>query len=119
MARVKRAQIKKTRTKKLFARASGFFLSRGKLRRQAEEAVMHARADAYRGRKEKKRQFRAMWIVRIGAALGPHGMSYSQFIHGLAVANIQLNRKQLSELAIHDAEAFATVVGQARQALGL
>jgi large subunit ribosomal protein L20 len=117
MARIKRAQIKKTRTRKLFERAKGFFLSRGKLRRQATEAVMHARADEFRGRKERKRQFRALWIARLAAALAPHGVSYSRFVHGLKLANITLNRKQLSELAIHEPQAFDAIVAQAQAAL--
>lgn len=117
MARVKRAQIRSTRKRKLFKRASGFFLSRGKLLRQANEAVMHAQADEFRGRREKKRQFRRLWIVRIGAALKPMGLSYSKFIHGLSKAGIEINRKMLSELAIHDPQGFDAIVAQARAAL--
>lgn len=118
MARIKRAQIRKTRTKNLFKRAKGFFLSRGKLRRQANEAVLHSRRDAYIGRKQKKRQFRALWIVRLSAALMATDLSYSRFIHGLTLAGISLNRKQLSEMAQHDAASFAAVVSAARKALG-
>lgn len=118
MARVKRAQIRKTRTKKLFQNSKGFFQQRGKTRRQANEAVMKARMYKFRGRKEKKRQFRQMWIARISAALLPHEMSYSRFIHGLNVANIELNRKMLSEIAIHEPEVFGQLVAKAREALG-
>jgi large subunit ribosomal protein L20 len=117
MARVKRAQIRKVRLRKLFKRTKGFFLSRRTTLRQAHEAVMHARRFKFRGRKEKKRQYRGLWIIRIGAALKPHGISYSRFIHGLKKAEIGLDRKQLSELAIHDAAAFTTVVSQAKAAL--
>lgn len=117
MARIKRAQIRKTRTKKLFARSKGFHLARSKTRRQAHEAVMHAKANAFIGRKQKKRQFRALWIQRIGAALMPHQLSYSKFMHGLTLAGISLNRKQLSELAIHEPDAFTGIVDQARAAL--
>lgn len=117
MARVKRAQNRRTRTTKLFKRASGFHLGRGNQRRQATEAVLKARAYAYRGRKEKKRQYRALWIQRISAALMQHDLSYSRFIHGLKTAGIDMNRKQLSELAIHDAAAFGKVVEAARAAL--
>jgi len=117
MARVKRAQIRKTRTKKLFDNASGFFGARGKTRRQANEAVMKARAYKFRGRKEKKRQYRQLWIARISAALMPHELSYSRFMHGLNKADIQLNRKMLSELAIQDADAFSEIVAAAKAAL--
>ena len=117
MARIKRAQIRKSRTAKLFKRSKGFHLARSKTRRQATEAVLHAKANAFIGRKQKKRQFRALWIQRIGAALMPHDLSYSKFMHGLKLASVELNRKQLSELAIHEPEAFGTVVAQARAAL--
>jgi large subunit ribosomal protein L20 len=117
MARIKRAQIRKTRTKKLFKRSKGFFGARGTTRRQTHEAVMHAKANEFRGRKERKRQFRALWITRISAALMPLDLKYSRFIHGLKLAEIDLNRKQLSEMAIHDPSAFEAVVGAARDAL--
>lgn len=117
MARIKRAQIRKTRTKKLFKRSKGFFGARGTTRRQTNEAVLKAKANEFRGRKEKKRQFRALWITRINAALMPHELSYSRFIHGLKLAGVDLNRKQLSEMAIHDPAAFEAVVGTAREAL--
>jgi len=117
MARIKGAQNRKARTRKLFARAKGFHLARSKTRRQAMEAVLHAKADAFIGRKQRKRQFRALWIQRISAALMPTELSYSRFIHGLNLAGITLNRKQLSELAIHQPDAFADVVAQASAAL--
>ena len=117
MARIKRAQIRKTRTKKLFKRSKGFFGARGTTRRQTNEAVLKARAYEFRGRKEKKRQFRALWITRINAALMSTDLNYSRFIHGLKLAGVDLNRKQLSEMAIHDPAAFDAVVGQAREAL--
>ena len=117
MASIKRAQIRKTRTKKLFKRSKGFFGARGTTRRQTNEAVLKAKANEFRGRKEKKRQFRALWITRISAALMPHELSYSKFIHGLKLAGVDLNRKQLSEMAIHDPAAFEAVVGTAREAL--
>lgn len=116
MARIKRAQIRKTRKKKLFRRARGFFLGRKRLR-QAISAVMHAQANAYRGRKQRKRQFRRLWTQRINAASRQHGLSYSKFMHGLSLAGIAMNRKVLSELAIHDAKAFEAVVDQAKAAL--
>ena len=110
MARVTSAQNKKTRTKKLFKRAKGFFLARKNTRRQANEAVMHARANAFIGRKQRKRAFRRLWITRINAAVHLHDMSYSRFMHGLSNAGVTLNRKSLSELAIHDEAAFAQLV---------
>ena len=117
MARVKGAVIRRTRTRKLFKRSKGFFLARKNTRRQANEAVMHARANAFRGRKEKKRQYRAIWIQRISAALGPTDLNYSRFMHGLSLAGVTLNRKQLSELAIHDPAAFGQIVAKAQAAL--
>lgn len=117
MARIKRAQNRKSATKKLFARAKGFRAARGTTRRQVFEAVDKARSYAFAGRKQKKRLYRGIWITRIGAALREHEMSYSRFMHGLKTAGIELDRKQLSELAIHEAGAFAELVGQAKAAL--
>ena len=117
MARIKRAQIRKVRTRKLFKRSKGFFQARNNTRRQANEAVMKARAYKFRGRKEKKRQFRQLWITRISAALMPTDLNYSTFIHGLSLAGVELNRKQISELAIHDQAAFDALVEQAKAAL--
>lgn len=117
MARVKRAQIRKKRVKKLFKRSKGFFMSRNNTLRQANEAVMKARMNAYTGRKQKKRQFRSMWIARINAACRPLEISYSRFMHGLSLAGIEINRKMLSEIAIHDSAAFAELVNKAKAAL--
>jgi len=117
MARVKRAQIRKVRRKKLMKRAKGFFQQRGTTYRQAHEAVMHAESNAFRGRKEKKRQYRSMWIVRINAALNDHELSYSRFIHGLNEAGIDLNRKVLADLALNDPAGFSAVVEKAKAAL--
>ncbi len=117
MARIKRRQIRKVRLRKLFKRAKGFHLCRKNTLRQTKQAVMKARAYAFIGRKQKKRQYRRLWIVRINAALRPHGINYSRFINGLKKAGIELDRKQLSELAIHDPSGFQAVVGQAQAAL--
>jgi large subunit ribosomal protein L20 len=117
MARVKRAQIRKKRVKKLFKRSKGFFQARNNTLRQANEAVLKARMNAYTGRKQKKRQYRAMWIARINAACRPLGISYSQFMHGLNLANVEVDRKMLSELAIHDADAFKQLVEVAQAAI--
>jgi large subunit ribosomal protein L20 len=117
MARVTSAQNKKRSTKKLFKRAKGFFLARKNTRRQANEAVMHARANAFIGRKQRKRAFRQLWIARISAAVKMHDMSYSRFIHGLGKAGVTLNRKMLSELAINDTPAFEALVALAKSNL--
>ena len=113
MARIKRAALSRVRKNVLFKRVSGFFLGRQRLR-QAMEHLDRARRFAFRGRKEKKRDFRGVWIVRINAALAPHGISYSRFIHALKKADIQLDRKILADLALNDPAAFAAVVAQAR-----
>jgi large subunit ribosomal protein L20 len=115
--RVKRAQNRKVRTKKLFKRAKGFFMARGNTLRQANEAVMKARQNAFVGRKQRKRHFRSLWITRINAAAKLHGLNYSRFMHGLSVAGIDLNRKVLSELAIQDEAAFAELVQIAKNNL--
>ena len=117
MARIKGHQNRKVGRKNILARAKGFHGVRKNTIRQATEAVMKARSNAYRGRKERKRQFRRLWIVRINAALGPHELSYSKFIHGLKLANIDLDRKALANIAYDDAEAFAKIVESAKKAL--
>ena len=117
MARVTSAQNKKRRTKKLFKRSKGFFLARKNTRRQANEAVMHARANAFVGRKQRKRAFRRLWITRISAAVKMHDLSYSRFMNGLDKAGVQLNRKMISELAINDTRAFEALVNLAKSNL--
>jgi len=107
-----RAQ-KKTR---YFKQARGFRGGRSKLWRTVRETLLRSWAYAYRDRRQKKRQFRRLWIIRINAATRMRGMSYSVFIDGLKRAGINLNRKQLSELAIHDPKAFETLVEEARTA---
>jgi len=116
MARVKRAQIRKVRKKKLFKRAKGFFLGR-KLYRQAKEHVLRAQAQEFVGRKLRKRHFRRLWTQRINAASRLHGLPYSKLIHGLKLANIELNRKMLADLAVNDPTAFQAVVEKAKAAL--
>ena len=117
MARVTGAQNRKKSTKKLFKRAKGFFLARKNTRRQANEAVMHARANAFVGRKQRKRAFRRLWITRISAAVKMHDLSYSRFMNGLDKAGVQLNRKMISELAINDTRAFEALVNLAKSNL--
>ena len=117
MPRVKRGSARTDKRRKVLKLAKGYFLNKSKLYRAAEEAVDRAGDFAYAGRRRKKRDFRRLWIVRIGAAARSNGMSYSKFIAGLTKANVALNRKQLSELAIHDQGAFVELVGVAKEAL--
>lgn len=110
MARVKRAVNAKKRHKKVLKQAKGYYGAKSKLYRVANEAVMKSLNYAYIGRKQRKRDFRKLWITRINAAARLNGMSYSKFIDGLKKAGIQINRKMLSEMAIHDPEGFAKLV---------
>jgi len=117
MPRVKRGTKRRARRKKILERASGYYLTKSKLYRQAKESVERGLKFAYSGRKQKKRQFRSIWIVRIGAAAKLNGISYSQFINGLKKAGIELDRKILAELAVKDAAGFATLCQQAKTAI--
>ena len=117
MPRVKRSTKRSDRRKKILKRASGYFLTKSKLYQAAQEAVERGLMFAYTGRKQKKRQFRSLWIVRIGAAAKLNGMSYSTFINGLKKAGNQLDRKVLADIAVHDAAAFTKLVEQAKAAL--
>ena len=115
MPRTTNAVASRKRRKRRLALAKGFYGSRSKLFRQATEAVDRAMALNYAHRKERKRDFRSLWIVRLSAACRANGISYSRFIEGLAKAGIALNRKMLSEMAIHDAEGFASLVETAKK----
>ncbi|MGH9589191.1 MAG: 50S ribosomal protein L20 [Terracidiphilus sp.] len=117
MPRVKRSSKRKDRRKKILDRASGYFLTKSKLYQAAKEAVERGLKFGYRGRREKKRQFRSLWIVRIAAACKLNGTSYSQFINGLKKAGVELDRKILADIAVHDAEGFTRLVEQAKTAL--
>lgn len=117
MPRVKRGTKRRAKRKKILDRASGYFLTKSKLHRAAKEAVDRALKFAYSGRKQKKRQYRSLWIVRIGAAAKLNGLSYSQFIHGLKKANVELDRKILADLAVNDGAAFASLAEQAKTAI--
>src|SRR5579875_1151083 len=117
MPRVKRSTKRADRRKKILKRASGYFLTKSKLYQAAQEAVERGLKFAYIGRKQKKRQYRSLWIVRIGAAAKQHGMSYSTFISGLKKAGVGLDRKILADIAVSDAAGFATLVEQAKAAL--
>ena len=115
--RVTNAVPRHKRKKRLMKRVKGFRGGRGKLLRTAKETLVRAEAFAYRDRKDRKRQFRKLWITRISAAARLNDISYSQLMAGLAKAEIALDRKQLSELAIHDADAFGALVEKAKAAL--
>ena len=117
MPRVKRGTHRRASRKKVLARASGYFLTKSKLYRAAQEAVDRGLKFAYVGRKNKKRDYRALWIVRINAACRDAGISYSQFVHGLKSAGLDLNRKVLAEVALKDEAAFRQLVGSAKAAL--
>jgi large subunit ribosomal protein L20 len=118
MARVKRGTKRRARRKKLLKHAKGFFLTKSKLYRSAKEAVNRSLRYSYRDRRTRKRDFRTLWIQRIGAAARNNGLSYSQLIHGLKVGGIDLDRKVLAEMAVSDAEGFAALVASAKQRLG-
>lgn len=117
MARVKRGTKRTDRRKKILARAKGYYGTHSKSHRIAKQAVDKALVFAYRDRRQKKRQLRALWIARINAAARLHGLSYSRLIAGLKAAGSQLDRKVLAELAVRDAPAFAGLAEAARQAL--
>ena len=118
MARVKRGVTAKARHKKVLAEAKGYYGARSKLFKTAKQAVIKAGQYEYRDRRQRKRQFRALWITRINAAARLHGMSYSQLINGLNKADVDVDRKMLADIAVHDADAFGAIVAQARAALG-
>lgn len=115
MARVKRAVNAKKRHKNILKQAKGYFGAKSKLFRPANQAVMKSLSYAYIGRKQRKRDFRKLWITRINAAARINGMSYSKFISGLKKANVNINRKMLSEMAINDPEGFAKLVEIAKE----
>ena len=117
MPRVKRSTKRNDRRKKILKRASGYFLTKSKLYQAAQEAVERGLKFAYIGRKQKKRQFRSLWIVRINAACKLNGMSYSTFINGLKKASIGLDRKILADIAANDAAGFAALAVSAKGAL--
>lgn len=114
MARVKNGVVTKARHKKVLKEASGYFGSKHRLYKSAKEQLMHAGVYAYRDRRQKKREFRKLWIVRINAACRENEISYSKFINGLNKAGIEINRKMLSEIAINDKEAFKNLVEVAK-----
>lgn len=117
MARIKRAMMTRKRRKKVLKLAKGYFGAKSKLFRTANQAVMKSLTYAYVGRKQKKRDFRSLWITRISAAAKVNGINYSRLMYGLKKANIDLNRKMLAEIAVSDASAFAGLVEKAKAAL--
>ncbi len=117
MPRVKRGSHRRQRRKKYLDLTSGFFLTKSKLYRSAKEASERALKFAYRGRKERKRQFRSLWIARINAGVRAHQLTYGQFMHGLKLAGVELDRKILADIAVEDASGFAALASQARAAL--
>ena len=117
MARVKKAVNAKKKHKKVLKLAKGFYGQKTKVFRAANPAVMRSLRSAYIGRKNKKRDFRRLWIARINAAARMNGISYSQFMNGLKKSGIEINRKMLSEMAIHDAAGFTALVETAKAAL--
>lgn len=117
MPRVKRGSRRRDRRKKILAQAKGYYQRKSKLFRYAKEAVERGQKFAYIGRRLKKRDFRSLWIIRIGAAARNHGLSYSRFLHGLKLAGIDLNRKMLADMAIHDESGFEQLAAAAKSAL--
>src|ERR1700685_3399738 len=116
MARVKRGTKRRARRKKYAKRTKGFFLTKSKLYQSMQEAANRADRFAYRDRRNRKRQYRRLWIQRIGAAARLNGLSYSQLMHGLKVAGIDIDRKVLADLAVLDAGAFAQIAAEAKAA---
>ncbi len=117
MPRVKRGVTARARHKKVLALAKGYRGRRGNVFRVANEAVMKAGQYAYRDRRQRKRQFRALWIARINAASRELGLSYNRFMDGLKKASIEIDRKVLADIAVHDKDAFAKLVEQAKAQL--
>jgi large subunit ribosomal protein L20 len=117
MARVKRGVTAKAKHRKVLSKARGYYGARSKVFRVAKQAVTKAGQYAYRDRRQRKRQFRALWIARINAAARDHDLSYSRLIHGLTLANIDVDRKVLADIAVHDQEAFAAIAAAAKAAL--
>ena len=115
MARVKNGAVTKARHKKVLKQAKGYFGSKHRLYKSAKEQLMHSGQYAFRDRKQKKREFRKLWITRINAACRENGISYSRFIEGLNKAGVEVNRKMLSEIAINDPKAFTELVNVAKK----
>jgi len=115
MASVKGGVVARRRRKKVLKLAKGYFGSKHRLFKTAQEQVMKSFLYAYRDRRQRKRDFRKLWIVRINAAARMNGLTYSKLMHGLKLAGVQVNRKMLAELAVNDQQAFAALAGMAKQ----
>ena len=118
MPRVKRGVVARQRRKKVLKQAKGYYGARSRTFKVAKQAVIKAGQYAYRDRRQRKRQFRSLWIVRINAAAHQHGLSYSRFIAGLKKAAIEVDRRVLADLALNEKEVFAVLAEQAKAALG-
>ena len=119
MARVKRGVTAGRRHKKVLGKAKGYYNARRKVYRAAKQAVIKAGQYAYRDRRQNKREFRALWIARINAAARLHGLTYSRIINGLSKAGVEIDRKVLADIAVHDSAAFGAIAQQAKAALGI
>lgn len=119
MPRVKRGTVRRAKRKKLEKLTKGYFQNKSKLYKFMKEAADKAGVYAYAGRKQKKRDYRSLWVMRINAAAREHGVSYSVFMSGIKKAGIELDRKSLAELAARDAAAFAIIAGKAKAAAGV
>jgi len=115
--RTRKGAARNKMKRRIFRQTKGYRGGRGNLWRTTQETLVRSEVYAYRDRKTRKRNFRRLWIIRVNAAVRARGLRYSQFIHGLAKANIQLDRKSLSELAIHDPEAFDAIVAEVKESL--
>ena len=118
MARVKRGVVARRRHRKVLNRAKGYYGARRKIYRVAKQAVIKAGQYSYRDRRQRKRDFRSLWITRINAAARLHGLSYSRFINGLKRAEVQIDRKVLADIAVHDKAAFKALAEKAQASLG-
>jgi large subunit ribosomal protein L20 len=117
MPRVKRGVVARARHKKVLKEAKGYYGARSKVYRVAKQAVIKAGQYAYRDRRQRKRQFRALWIARINAAARENGLSYSRLINGLKLAGVEVDRKVLADIAYHDSDGFKALSEQAKEAL--
>ncbi len=117
MPRVKRGTKRRAKRKKILKHTKGFFLTKSKLYRSTKEAMNRSLRYSYRDRRTRKRDYRTLWIQRIGAAARNNGISYSQFMHGLKTGGVELDRKILADLAVREPESFAALVAQAKQHL--
>ncbi|HLV02760.1 MAG TPA: 50S ribosomal protein L20 [Acidobacteriota bacterium] len=118
MPRVKRGNKRLKRRKRILRQTKGYWGTKSKLHKAAKEQLMRSLAFAYRDRRQKKRTFRNLWIIRINAAVRQHGLSYSQFVHGLREAGVSLNRKVLADIAVRDPKGFEQLVSTAKKSIG-